>query len=163
MANNNRSLIHDEKTDISRARIEHRATWMGLTFDEMKKAGVDAETITRAAIKRCGLFHGAIDRAKCNPEDIKTFEPVFIDDLIKNTFQMDVVKLEEDELAIEFHYCPLLAAWKKLGFDDDTCVTLCDIAMDGDRGIAEAMGYKFDLGKTIAKGDDICEVHFQKK
>ncbi len=25
-------------------------------------------------------------------------------------------------------------------FDDETCALLCDIAMDGDRGIAEEMG-----------------------
>ena len=76
---------------------------------------------------------------------------------------MDVVKNDAENLEIEFHYCPLLAAWQKLGFDDETCAKLCDIAMDGDRNIAKAMGYDFELGKTIAKGDPICEVNFRKK
>ncbi len=164
MAIKNRSSVYDKTVDISRARIEHRATWMALTFDEANKAGADGEAISRAAIKRCGLFHGALDKANCaDPEDMRAFEKVFIDDLIKSTFQMDVVNLTEDDMQIEFHYCPLLSAWQKLGFDDKTCETLCDIAMDGDRGIAEAMGFKFELGDTIAKGCDICQVHFSKK
>ena len=76
---------------------------------------------------------------------------------------MDVVNKTEDDLKIEFHYCPLLAAWQKQGFDDATCAKLCNIAMDGDKNIAKAMGYDFELGKTIANGDDICEIHFLKK
>ena len=37
--------------DVNRAQIEHRATWMGLIYDEMVKAGVpDAEAIVRRAI-----------------------------------------------------------------------------------------------------------------
>ena len=76
---------------------------------------------------------------------------------------MEVVNCDENDLLIHFHYCPLLTAWQKQGFDDETCDKLCDMAMDGDRNIAKAMGYDFHLGKTLAKGDDICEVHFFKK
>ena len=48
--------------------------------------------------------------------------------------------------------------------DEEKIATLCDIAMDGDRGIASQFdAFEFELGKTIAKGDDICEVCFRKK
>ena len=47
----------DETGEVNRAQIEHRATWMGLIYDEMKKAGLDAEGIIRKAIKRCGHIH----------------------------------------------------------------------------------------------------------
>ena len=57
MAIKNVSLVYDEKVNINRKAIEHRATWMGLTYDEGVKAGVDAEGITRKAIARTGLFH----------------------------------------------------------------------------------------------------------
>jgi hypothetical protein len=39
---------------------------------------------------------------------------------------------------------------------------LCDIAMDGDRGIAEVMGLKLELGETIAQGCPACKLHFHK-
>ena len=44
---------------------------------------------------------------------------------------------EDGKLSVDFHYCPLVAAWKKLGATDEECAVLCDIAMDGDRGICE--------------------------
>jgi hypothetical protein len=73
------------------------------------------------------------------------------------------VDVTDEELKIEFHYCPLVAAWKKLTNDEEKIATLCDIAMDGDRGIAsEFDSFEFELGKTIAKGDKICEVCFRK-
>ena len=41
---------------------------------------------------------------------------------------------------------------------------LCDIAMDGDRGICSKMdGYEFNLGKVIAQGDGICEIRIDRK
>ena len=68
-----------------------------------------------------------------------------------------------EEMAIDFHYCPLVAAWKKLGATDEECAELCQIAMDGDRGSASTFPpFDFHLGKTIAAGDDICDVRFKK-
>lgn len=163
MAIKNVSVVYDEKVNINRKAIEHRATWMGLTYEEGLKAGADAEAIARKAIKRTGNFHGAGFRANCeDPEDLSKFGEVFLDDLGKSTFQMDVTESTKDDLKIEFHYCPLLAAWKKQGFNDETCAKLCDMAMDGDRGIAEAMGLKLDLTDTIAKGCPVCKLHFHK-
>lgn len=164
MAIKNRNLVFsDEKVKINRAAIEHRATWMGLTYEEGLKAGADAEAIARTAIRRTGNNTGCnIKKNMADPEDIKEFSEQFLSDLTKTSFQMDVVQKDKDNLKIEFHYCPLVEAWQKLGFDDETCAKLCDIAMDGDRGIAESMGYKLELTDTIAAGCDVCKLHFHK-
>lgn len=160
----NVSTIHEEKVDINRNQIEHRATWMGLTYTEGVKAGVDMEPISRAAISKTGLVHGGNFKAMCaDPNSMADFSKAFLPELGLKTFEMDVVKNDDKNINIEFHYCPLVAAWKKLGFDDATCAKLCDIAMDGDRNIAEGMGLGFNLGKTIANGDNVCEIHFFKK
>ena len=90
------------------------------------------------------------------------FHKEFINDNVKGVFQMEDT-CEDGKLSVDFHYCPLVAAWKKLGATDEECAVLCDIAMDGDRGICEKMNFDFYLGKTIAKGDDICEVRITKK
>jgi predicted hydrocarbon binding protein len=153
----------DEAGEVNRAQIEHRATWMGLIYDEMVKAGIDAESIIRRAIKRCGRIHGENIKKRCaNPENCEDFSKVFLSDLVIKTFDMRPINADKDSLGVDFHYCALVSAWKKLGFDDKTCDLLCDMAMDGDRGIAETMGLKFDLGQTIAQGCPDCKLHFQK-
>jgi hypothetical protein len=153
----------DEIVDVNRAQIEHRATWMGLIYDEMKKAGLDAEGIIRRAIKRCGLMHGEIFKRKCaDPANCEDFRNAFLGDLGVKTFNMDSISADKDNVKTTFHYCALLTAWQKLDFDDETCALLCDMAMDGDRGIAQAMGYKFDLAHTIAQGCPDCKLHFHK-
>lgn len=159
---NNENKV-EEKIEINRAQIEHRAFWLGLIYDEMIKAKIDAEPIIRKAIKRCGKIHGEIFKRLCaNPKDCNDFRNAFLGDVGVNTFNMDSIKSDEGNVTVDFHYCALVNAWKKLGFNDKTCEKLCDIAMDGDRGIAEAMGLEFTLTDTIAKGNDVCKLHFHK-
>jgi predicted hydrocarbon binding protein len=152
-----------ETAEINRAQIEHRATWMGLIYDEMIKAGIDAEPIIRRAIKRCGRAHGEIFKNKCaDPDNCADFRNVFLGDLGINTFNMDTISADHENVKVNFHYCALVNAWQKLGFNDDICSLLCDMAMDGDRGIAEVMGLKLELSETIAKGCASCKLHFHK-
>ena len=149
---------------VNRAQIEHRATWMGLIYDELRKAGVsNAEEIIRKAIMRCGGIHGGGFRERCkDPSDPSQFEKAFLNDVGKASFHMDNIQADKDKLHISFNYCALCSAWQKLGFDDETCEKLCDMAMDGDRGIAKAMGLQLDLGDTIAKGCPTCELVFHR-
>lgn len=153
----------EEKIDINRAQIEHRATWMGLIYDELVKAGIDAEPIMRRAIKRCGLLHGQNFKAACaDPSNCEDFRQAFLGENGVKTFHMDHISADHDNVKVDFHYCALVTAWQKLGFDDETCAKLCDIAMDGDRGIAEAMGLQLSLTDTIAQGCPDCKLHFHK-
>lgn len=142
-----------------RDAIEHRATWFYLMLKEAQKRGLDYD-FARDAIRGCGCFHGENKYTKT--DDLEAFTKEFANDNVVNIFEMDV-NTTSDLLSIDFHYCPLVSAWKKLGATDEECATLCDIAMDGDRGIADTFpAFEFNLGKTIAKGDDICEVRFKK-
>lgn len=155
-----------ETVAVNRSQIEHRATWMGLIYDEMKKEGLDAEGIIRRAIRRTGNIHGEGFKMQCaDPADGNQFCEVFLgteDYVGPQSFGMDKICSDHDNVTVEFHYCALVNAWKKLGFDDETCALLCDVAMDGDRGIAEAMGMTLDLTDTIAKGYETCKLHFHK-
>ena len=160
---NNTANPVDEIVAVNRAAIEHRATWMGLIYDEMKKAGVDAEGITRRAIKRCGLIHGENFKKKCaDPGNCEDFRKAFLGDLGVKTFNMHPISADRDNVKTDFHYCALVSAWQKLGFDDDTVALLCDMAMDGERGIAEAMGFNLNIECTIAQGCPECKLHFYK-
>ncbi|MBQ3210953.1 MAG: L-2-amino-thiazoline-4-carboxylic acid hydrolase [Oscillospiraceae bacterium] len=154
----------DEVVEAVRNAIEFRGTWMGLIFDEMRKAGVDAEAITRRAIKRCGReMHGPIvlkaaEGREVNGEDIYTFS---FREQMRKVFEMDPVTFDEDNANAYLHYCPLVTAWQKMGFSDEDIALLCDITMDGDRGVAEACGFNLHLGCTIGSGcSDKCNIHF---
>ncbi|MDR3115495.1 MAG: L-2-amino-thiazoline-4-carboxylic acid hydrolase [Treponema sp.] len=153
---------HDKGKVIAdlRAAIEHRATWMYLLIEEAQKEGLGVD-FARRAITACGCFHG---RTKFTPtEDLTAFAREFATPHGVDIFEMEV-DAQTDELKIDFHYCPLVSAWQKLTTDEKKIAELCDIAMDGDRGIASIFkGFAFSLGKTIAQGYPVCEIRFQKR
>jgi len=153
----------DPVVNSMRGAFGHRATWAGLMYDEARKKGIDLEEIGRAAVSKTGHIHGERISKNKPADTIKDFKETFLDELGQKMFEMEFTKETEDELNIEFHYCPLVTAWQELGFDDETIDTLCDMAMDGDRGIAAENGYEFTLGDTIAKGCKTCSLKFKRK
>jgi hypothetical protein len=166
MIDNKITIKGDASVDMLRGAIGHRATWTGLTYVNAQKAGKadEAEKMIRDAITQTGEIHGAGIKSRCgDPNNVASFSEAFVSPTVVKTFEMDFKTKTADRLDIEFHHCPLLKAWQELGIDDKTCGKLCDMAMDGDRGIAKAMGLEFHLGTTIANGGSKCEVSFYKK
>jgi len=154
----------DANIENLRNAIEHRATWFYLLMDEARKMGVDEEAMARNAVFRCGCLHGEKIREACeNPDSLADFARAFATETGRKVFAMDIVKSGGDELEIHFHYCPLVSAWQKLGSSPEDLALLCDIAMDGDRGIASLFpAFSFELGDTIAQGHPSCRLRFLK-
>ena len=143
-----------------RAAFEHRATWFYTLINEARKKGLDYD-FAREAILACGRFHG--DHKYTKTDDLMVFAPEFANQNVVDIFEMEVLKADDQNLDIDFHYCPLVNAWKKLGVPEDEIATLCDIAMDGDRGIISTFPkFRFELGETIAKGDKVCQIRISK-
>lgn len=157
-------VTDNEKANIQRGAIGHRATWMALTYLAAKEAGQeeDGEKFARTGISKTGLRDGQSFKCKCKavPTDCGELADVFLSDTTRACFEIDFKTVTPERLDMEFHHCPLLKAWQDLGLDDDTCAKLCDMAMDGDRGIAKGMGLNFHLGDTIAQGKPTCQVSF---
>jgi len=161
---NKPSVTDNEKVNVNRNAIEHRATWMGLSYEAGKEAGADAEKILRSAVTKTGCLHGEVLKSKLSGKvDLETFADAFITELGLNTFEMEVTERTPEALAIRFHYCPLVSGWQKAGIPDEDIPTLCDIAMEGDRAIADTAGVAFALGHTIAEGNLVCELRFSRK
>ena len=157
---NKPNIVGDKRTDGLRAAIEHRATWFYLMIKAARERGLDA-SFAREAIFNCGCFHG--ENKFPRTSDIKTFADAFANENAVEIFEMDV-KTTDEALDIDFHYCPLVEAWRKLGVADEDVSELCDIAMEGDRGIVSKYGdFEFKLGKTIAQGNKVCEIRIYKK
>jgi hypothetical protein len=163
--NNSLSRTRKEQVNDLRFAIEHRATWFYLLWEEATKKGLDWEEFARPAIFKCGCIQGEKIKSICtNPESLKDFEMAFANNLVKEIFDMEVKKSTDDELEIHFHYCPLVVAWQKLGCGDEAISLLCDIAMDGDRGIVSNFDtIDFTLGETIAQGHPVCKLYFKSK
>ena len=148
-----------------RGAIEHRATWMYLLMDEARKQGLNWDDFARKAVLRCGHFHGENKiKANCpHVENLEEFYPVFLNEDTEKALEVEVLEKTPDSLHLSFHYCPLIAAWEKLGCSPEEIAHLCDIAMDGDRGIAAECGLDITIEKKIAEGDDTCCVAFRRK
>ena len=148
---------NQKEVEILRQAIEHRAMWFALLIDAAKEKGLDPN-FARAAIHKCGIFQGRNKFPRT--DDLGEFEKTFVTPQLREVFQMEP-KREGNTLRVSFHDCPLVAAWKKLGIPEEQLPLLCDIAMEGDRGVASTYeNMQFTLGKTIAQGNPTCEVEF---
>lgn len=148
---------NQKEAEILRQAIEHRATWFALLIEEAEKNGLDPN-FARQAIHKCGVFHGLNKFPRTS--DLGAFEQAFVTPQLKEVFKMEPER-QGDTLRVSFHDCPLVNAWKKLGIPEDRFPLLCDIAMEGDRGVASTYeNMQFTLGKTIARGNPTCEVKF---
>lgn len=158
MINNNKTNQEPHIEEL-RSAIEHRATWFALLIDEAKKRGLDT-SFARDAILRCGAFHGETKLPKT--EDLSVFTDAFLTENIRKIFEMEI-DVTEEQLTVTFHYCPLVAAWQKLGISEEDIAEYCDIAMDGDRGIVSTYDkFEYELGDTIAKGCKSCQLFVKK-
>ena len=147
-----------------REQLEHRALWMYLLCDEAKKKGLNPEEYAGEAIKRCGLYQGALLVEKGGMgKSLKGLKKALFSKAAQLVFEMKILRCTDDNLDIDFHYCPLVKAWQKAGCTDEEIAMLCDIAMCGDHGIGECYGSVLDLPKCIAKGDDVCSLRYHKK
>ena len=164
MSKKNNAKIKNPLIRSIRELLEHRALWMYLLCDEAKKKGLPPEEYAPEAIKRCGIYQGAELRKKAGGGDsLKGLKKTLFSKFAQWVFEMDIKRCTDDNLDIDFHYCPLVKAWQKQGCSDEEIELLCDHAMCGDRGIAESFGCTLQLHKTIAKGDEICEIRFVRR
>ena len=145
-----------------RGTLEHRATWMYLLLKEAEKKGIQWEDIGYPAIKACGNMHGRELIELGRTSSLKGLKKKLFTLPAQMVFDMKILESTDEKLSIDFGYCPLVGAWQKIGCTDEEIARLCDIAMEGDRGIAESYGGKLDLGETIANGFEKCQIRFVK-
>ena len=147
-----------------RKAIEHRATWMYLLLKEARERGLDWDDFAREAVHTTGAIHGGKRRDSMDdPTSMLEFSRSFCAGNSRDVFEMEVLQADEEGYYLDFHYCPLVSAWEKLGASQEEIEHLCDIAMDGDRGKADQFSeFEFTLGTTIAEGDPVCQLRFDK-
>jgi hypothetical protein len=158
----NHPKIKNKLIKAVRGLLEHRAAWLFFLLDEAGKRGISAEDFAKAAVMRCGCFQGEQLTAAAGTRSLKGLKKKLFTWPARMVFEMKILACTEDHLDIDFHYCPLVAAWQEQGASDEQMAGLCDIAMQGDRGIAASFGCELELGETIANGHDKCEIRFKR-
>ncbi len=159
----NNPTIENECVNGLRNISERRAATIALMIEEAKELGLD-ESFARRAIYRYGIpmgkdFYNMLE----DPTDIEELAKYFGKDHNWDIYEMETVASTEDKLYIDFHYCPYVAQWLKMGIPEDEIAELCDITMEGDRAIGDCFpAINFTLGKTIAQGHTVCQLRFDK-
>lgn len=145
-----------------RGTLEHRAAWLYLLLDEAQKHGLESDDFAKKAVHRCGCFQGGRLFARAGTKSLKGLKKTLFNLPARLVFEMKMLRCTDDEMDIDFYYCPLVASWQAHGLSDEKIAHLCDIAMQGDRGIAASFGCELALGETIANGYDKCEIRFKR-
>ena len=159
----NEAKLDDEVTNGLRNICARRAATISYMIDEAKKQGLD-DSFARRAIYSYGEDIGKeMVEAMEDTTDMIEFAEHFGGPPHTNIYEMETVVADEEKLYIDFHYCPYVEEWMKQGRDLEELDQLCDLAMEGDRAIGDAFpAFKFTLGKTIAQGNPVCEIRFDK-
>lgn len=159
----NEPTLQDEEIVALRKAFAQRARWMKLLIDEMKKNGMDWEAAARRAISKYGVETGTSYQEQMEGPGLADLHNFVCAKWARKIFEAEILEDNEDHYHFNFHHCPLVTGWQMEGCSDEEIKCLCDIAMDGDRGIAKGLNdVSFTLGKTIAEGHDCCEVRFDR-
>lgn len=145
-----------EMIEKVRAAIKDRATWFALLFQAFKAAlpEQDVESLARKAIYEFGRM-----KAKKDPPDFspRTWVEKHVSKGSALVFDSDV-EINEEDAQQRMKYCALVEAWKEMGCTPQEIELFCDIAMEGDRGRADAHGVRMELDERIGKGDLFCKL-----
>lgn len=161
---NTAHILNNEKINIRRSAIEQRARWTYAIYNEAKNDGTDIEQAMRRAIYKVGLQNGNKEKEKLGDNiTASKYGKYFCTKPLNETFEKKIIKDEENHFECSLNYCPLIKAWQEMGCDDETCALLCDIATEGDKAVAKAVGLDLEIKTTIAKGNDYCHLIFRSK
>ncbi len=155
--------LNDEHVFGLREISERRAATISNMVDAAKKRGLD-DDFAFEAVAAYGTDNAIEMRnSMADPDSFAEFADAFGTDHNREIYEMERVKQTDDELIIDFHYCPYVAAWLKQGRPVEEMPRLCDIAMAGDHALADQFPQvQFELEGTIAQGRSSCRLHFRR-
>ena len=98
-----------------------------------------------------------------NTDSLVEFAKEYLPESGRKAFDVNILENTDETLVIESTYCPLLNMWQKLTDNTELIKKLCDIAMDGDRGILSCFPqFDFNLKKALPNGDGMCRVEVRR-
>ncbi len=152
----NRRVDEKEMIDKVRAAIKDRATWFALLYRTFKEAipEKEVERLFRKAIFEFGRMKATKDPADFSP---RAWVERHVTKGSSLVFDSDV-EINEKGAVQRMKFCALVEAWKEMGCTPQEIDLFCDIAMEGDRGRADAHGVRMELEERIGRGDKFCNL-----
>jgi hypothetical protein len=153
-----------KEIEAMRRMIKDRGGYLYFLLTEAKERGLDWEGLGRAALTKYGCMR--FEEGFTGITGLDDFARTYLSDTTQKIFDSDLIERDAEHLLIKAGYCPLMHAWVECGGSDAYVATLCDIAMDGDRAMVNAIpALRFGLRKSLALGDPQCEflVELDKK
>jgi hypothetical protein len=151
--------MNDETDELVlkvRAAVKDRATWLALLYRSFSQTlpEEEAQRRCREAIHTFGRLKAAKDGQPFGPE---AWVRRHVDKGSARVFDSEI-EVHAGHAVQRMRHCPLVEAWRELGCSDEEVALLCDIAMEGDRGRAEAHGLQMELDERIGNGDPCCRL-----
>jgi predicted ArsR family transcriptional regulator len=120
-----------------------------------------ASEIFKRAIFKHGL---AVAKVISPPDTLKEFRDwlmnFFPDDGAMN--EPEIVRFDEEELAVRLPRCPLKEAWRMFGLKDEEVADMCRHADAFDRGFFGSI-FDYEMDLWADRADDACILHFRPK
>lgn len=150
------SVTQDEMIAKVRAAIKDRATWFALLYRSFRESypPPEVERLARKAIFEFGRMKARSDPAEFSAR-------AWVDKHVSKgsalLFDSDV-EINEGSAVQRMKFCALVEAWREMGCTPEEIGLFCDIAMEGDRGRADAHGVRMELEERIARGNPYCQL-----
>lgn len=164
------SKIKNEWPTESREAMLYRRTLAAaakksaLNAVEFEKRGIPYEEVYRCTSRQLARQNAQNFRSHIqDPTDLREWGKQMTPELGREAFGMEVIECTEECFAMDMHFCPHLKGWQELGMSDEMCAKLCDMAMEGDFAMAEAMGYDMENPMRLANGDCACRVIYRRR
>jgi hypothetical protein len=151
-----KQVTQKEMIDKVRAAIKDRATWFALLYRSFQAAfpAPEVERLARQAIFDFGRM-----KARRDPEHFNS--AAWVEKHVTKgsalVFDSDV-EINDGHAVQRMKFCALVEAWREMGCTPEEIDLFCDIAMEGDRGRADAHGVRMELEERIARGNPYCQL-----
>ena len=158
--NEAKKYFDDPVVTASRRCFVARGEYLYHLINEAHKAGLPIDFAHKAI-----YTWGDQMRHKLNNPDTTDFQE-FMDTIfteLECKVWEDEITVTENEMRVEFHYCPLLEGWMRNTQDVEALKELCDIAMECDVALFSNPAFDYSLEKTFFTGADHCAMVIRKK
>ena len=163
-------IKNDWPTEMPEAILYRRtlataAQKSALNAIEFEKRGIPYEDVYRSTSRQLSVKNAENFRSRMtDPDDLRQWGAAMTSAKMGvEAFGMVVLENTEECFAMDMHHCPHLQGWLNMGCSDEMCAKLCDMAMEGDFAMAEAMGYTLENPMRLANGDCACRVIYRRK
>ena len=161
---NNDWSTQNREAMLYRRTLATAAKNNGLNSVEFEKRGIPYEDVYRETSRQLARANAQNFSSHIkDPNDLREWGKQMTPELGREAFGMEVRECTEDCFSMDMHFCPHLKGWQELGLSDEMCAKLCDLAMEGDYAMADAMGYELENPLRLANGDCACRVIYRRK